>query len=107
MPKKYNSQATIENVLTVSAKLFLEKGFDKTSIQDIAEAAGISKGAIYHHFKSKDEIIRAVTENQTKTTKSMLESWLSETDTLTGKEQLTAILEKNLDCQDAHYLDEL
>ena len=44
MPKKYNSQATIENVLTVSAKLFLEKGFDKTSIQDIAEAAGISKG---------------------------------------------------------------
>ena len=107
MPKKYNSQATIENILMVSAKLFLEKGFDKTSIQDIAEAAGISKGAIYHHFKSKDEIISAVTENQTQTTKSMLESWLSETGALTGKEQLAAILEKNLDCQDAHYLDEV
>ena len=107
MPKKYNSQATIENILTVSAKLFLEKGFDKTSIQDIAEAAGISKGAIYHHFKSKDEIISAVTENQTQTTKSMLESWLSETGALTGKEQLAAILEKNLDCQDAHYLDKV
>ena len=41
MPKKYNSQAPIENVLTVSAKLFLEKGFYKTSIQDIADDAGI------------------------------------------------------------------
>lgn len=107
MPKKYNSQATIETILTVSARLFLEKGFDKTSIQDIAEAAGISKGAIYHHFKSKDEIISAVTDSQTQTTKSMLENWLSETEALTGKERLIAVLEKNLDCQDAHYLDEV
>lgn len=107
MSKKYNSQATIENILAVSAKLFLVKGFDKTSIQDIAETAGISKGAIYHHFKSKDEIINTVTANQAQTTKSMLECWLSETESLTGKEKLIAILEKNLDCQEAHYLDEI
>lgn len=107
MPKKYNSQATIENILTVSTKLFLEKGFDKTSIQDIAETAGISKGAIYHHFKSKDEIINVVTENQTQATKSMLKNWLSESEALTGKEKLIMILEKNLACQEAHYLDEV
>ena len=64
MAKKYNSQATIEAILSVSARLFLEKGFDKTSMKDIAETAGISKGAIYHHFQSKDEIIEAVMEKQ-------------------------------------------
>lgn len=107
MPKKYNSQATIESILSVSAKLFLEKGFDRTSMQDIAETAGISKGAIYHHFKSKDEIINAVTENQTQTNKSMIENWLSETESFSGKEKLIAILEKSLDCQEIHCLDEI
>ncbi len=107
MSRKYNSQATIETILSVSAELFLEKGFDKTSIQDIAEAAGISKGAIYHHFKSKDEIINGVTEKQALTNKSMIENWLSDTQSFNGKEKLIAILEKNLDCQEAHYLDEV
>lgn len=107
MSRKYNSKETIENILAVSAKLFLEKGFDKTSIQDIAVTAGISKGAIYHHFKSKDEIINAVTENQSKVSKSMIENWLSDTESLCGKEKLIAILEKNLECQEAHYLDEI
>ena len=37
MSKEYNSQATIETILSVSAKLFLEKGFDKTSMMDIAK----------------------------------------------------------------------
>ena len=64
MSKKYNSQSTIDDILSVSAKLFLEKGFDKTSMNDIATTAGISKGAIYHHFQSKDAIIKAVTEKK-------------------------------------------
>ena len=85
MSKEYNSQATIEAILSVSAKLFLEKGFDKTSMQDIATTAGISKGAIYHHFKSKDEIIKSVMEKQTKTVKDAMENFLSGTRSLSGK----------------------
>ena len=100
-------EETVNLIIEVATKLFTEKGYDHTSLQDIISETKLSKGAIYHHFKSKDEIISAVTENQTQTTKSMLESWLSETGALTGKEQLAAILEKNLDCQDAHYLDEV
>lgn len=107
MSKKYNSQATIENIVTVSARLFLEKGFDKTSIQDIADTAGISKGAIYHHFRSKDEIINAVTESQKQANQSMLAGWLSETSDMTGREKLIAILERNIDSQEAHCLDEV
>ena len=105
MSKEYNSQATIETILSVSAKLFLEKGFDKTSMMDIAKTAVISKGAIYHHFQSKDEIIKSVTERQAQTVKDAMENFLSETYSLSGKEQLQLILERNFENQKAHYLD--
>lgn len=99
MSKEYNSQATIETILSVSAKLFLEKGFDKTSMMDIAKTAGISKGAIYHHFQSKDEIIKSVTERQAQAVKDVMENFLSETYSLSGKEQLQLILERNFENQ--------
>ena len=107
MSKEYNSQATIETILSVSAKLFLEKGFDKTSMMDIAKTAGISKGAIYHHFQSKDEIIKSVTERQAQAVKDAMENFLSETSSLSGKEQLQLILERNFENQKAHYLDDV
>ena len=82
MSKKYNSQSTIDDILSVSAKLFLEKGFDKTSMNDIATTAGISKGAIYHHFQSKDAIIKAVTEKKAQVIKETMNNWLSEMNSL-------------------------
>ena len=106
MAKEYNARATIEAILSVSAKLFLQKGFDKTSMMDIATAAGISKGAIYHHFKSKDEIIKSVMEKQEQSVKGTIENFMEETRFLSGKEQLQLILEKNIENQEAHYLDD-
>ena len=42
-------------------RLFLEKGYDQTTIQDIVDGLkGMTKGAVYHHFKSKEEIMSAV-----------------------------------------------
>ena len=57
---KYPEQ-TVEKILDVSQELFLEKGYEQTTIQDIVNhLEGLSKGAIYHHFKSKDEILAAL-----------------------------------------------
>lgn len=53
---------TREHILVVASALIAEKGFDKTSMNDIVRASGISKGGIYWHFKSKDEIIFAIVE---------------------------------------------
>lgn len=53
---------TREHILTVASALIAEKGFDKTSMNEIVRASGISKGGIYWHFKSKDEIIFAIVE---------------------------------------------
>ncbi|MEG0355665.1 MAG: TetR/AcrR family transcriptional regulator, partial [Lachnospiraceae bacterium] len=56
-------EVTVARILDVSEQLFLEKGYEHTTIQDIINALGdLSKGAIYHHFKSKEEIIIAVVD---------------------------------------------
>lgn len=44
-------------ILETASRLFLEKGFDGTSIADILKEVGIAKGTLYHHFKSKEEIM--------------------------------------------------
>jgi AcrR family transcriptional regulator len=51
---------TKENIVKTALALFLQKGYEKTSLNDIARQVGISKPAIYHHFKNKDELIHQV-----------------------------------------------
>lgn len=51
-----------KQILEVSLRLFDEKGYKDTTIQDIADAAGISKGLIYRYFRSKDEVLEAHAE---------------------------------------------
>lgn len=53
---------TKDNILNASLKLFAEKGFHGTSINDIAKAANISKGLAYNYFDSKQKIIEAIFE---------------------------------------------
>ena len=49
-----------ERILDAAAQLISHYGYDKTSVSDIAVAAGISKGAIYLHFTSKDDLFEAL-----------------------------------------------
>ena len=61
MARNRNSHETRKKILEVSKDLFLEKGFDNTSIQDIIDGlGGLTKGVIYHHFESKDEILQSI-----------------------------------------------
>lgn len=52
-------------ILNAAEILFSEKGFDNTSVVDIMNAVGIAKGTLYHHFKSKGDIMDALIERQT------------------------------------------
>ena len=58
--KELQSEQTKQLIIEVSTKLFARKGFYGTSIADLAQAAGLTKGALYHHFKDKDDIFFAV-----------------------------------------------
>ena len=52
--------ATIEAILKAGRLLFGERGFAATTIDDIAEQARVAKGAIYHHFATKEAVFAAV-----------------------------------------------
>jgi AcrR family transcriptional regulator len=47
-------------LLDCAADLFSEKGFERTTVRDIAHAVGIQSGSIFHHFKTKEEILKAL-----------------------------------------------
>lgn len=55
-------KATIDAILGAARKLFARDGFEATTIDDIAKAGGVAKGAVYHHFRSKEEILEQVLE---------------------------------------------
>ena len=52
--------STRERILDVALDLFIEKGFDGTSLREIAEKLGFTKAALYYHFASKDDILMAL-----------------------------------------------
>ena len=49
-------------LVDVSLRLFAEKGFERTTIKDISEAAGVAQGLIYHYFASKEELLFAAVD---------------------------------------------
>jgi TetR/AcrR family acrAB operon transcriptional repressor len=58
--KAQQSDDTREALLSKCLHLFAQRGFSSTSVDDIARAAGVTKGAIYWHFAGKDEIFHAI-----------------------------------------------
>jgi AcrR family transcriptional regulator len=52
--------AVPQRLLAEATRLFAERGFDRTSVQEIVEAAGVTKGALYHYFGSKDDLLHEV-----------------------------------------------
>ena len=51
-----------KEILDVAGELFVTKGYDKTSTNDILDRIGIARGTLYYHFKSKEDILNAMIE---------------------------------------------
>ena len=60
MARNKYPEETVKLILDVSTRLFSEKGYDDTSLQDIINETKLSKGAIYHHFSSKEDILKGI-----------------------------------------------
>jgi AcrR family transcriptional regulator len=58
------SETTIQHLTESARDLFAKRGFADTSIEDIVQAAQVTRGALYHHFESKTEVFRAVFDNE-------------------------------------------
>ncbi|GAB3591789.1 TetR/AcrR family transcriptional regulator [Angustibacter peucedani] len=48
----------LESLLEVAVRVYTERGFDGTSMGDLADAAGLSKSTLYHHVESKEQLLR-------------------------------------------------
>ncbi|MEQ3255506.1 TetR/AcrR family transcriptional regulator, partial [[Clostridium] innocuum] len=103
MARNKYPQRTVEKILEVSLALFNEKGYEKTTIQDIVNALGMSKGAIYHHFKSKDEIIEALSERCYHNDTQM--ELLRNASDKTGIEKLRAIIYRQIQNEEKKQID--
>lgn len=57
---KEEAQATRENVLSSALHVFSQRGYAATRLEDIAKSAQVTRGAIYHHFGSKEELYKAL-----------------------------------------------
>jgi len=58
--QEHRGTSTRERILDVALDLFTEKGFDRTSLREVAERVGVTKAALYYHFASKDDILMAL-----------------------------------------------
>jgi AcrR family transcriptional regulator len=59
-PRTYDPEATKAALIESATKLFEAKGFHNTSTQEIVDQAGLTKGALYHHFAQKEDLLALI-----------------------------------------------
>lgn len=64
---------TRQRIQAVALELFTEQGYEKTSLREIAERLGVTKAALYYHFKSKDEIVSSFVEDRLRRMDELIE----------------------------------
>ena len=77
-------------LLQVAAHLFRNKGYERTTVRDLAGAVGIQSGSIFHHFKSKDEILRSVMEETIRYNTALMRAALADAGTV--RERVLALI---------------
>lgn len=73
MPR-YPSE-TRRRILESAYKLFYREGFQRTGVDEVAEAAGITKRTLYNHYPSKDDLIAGVLEVQADFAEAEIRRW--------------------------------
>src|ERR1700681_3303013 len=70
---KVNAEGQKEQILNAAAALFIEKGFGGASMNEIAEALGVTRTAVYYYYKNKEAILVALTDNITRVAAQLAE----------------------------------
>jgi len=60
MPRHDPSEKTKTEIIETAVRLFGERGWDKVNVEDVVKEVGVTRGAFYHYFKSREELIHAV-----------------------------------------------
>src|SRR5262245_55448278 len=62
LPRRHSGERAAEKILDVAEQLFAERGYDGTTLRDVATRVGVRAPSLYNHFASKDELYAAVLE---------------------------------------------
>lgn len=79
---------TRQRIQDVALELFVEQGYEKTSLREIAEQLDVTKAALYYHFKTKEEIIVSLFEDLTKPMRELIAWGRSQPHTLETKQEI-------------------
>lgn len=87
-------------IVDKAAELFARRGVAATTVREIAEAAGILSGSLYHHFRSKDDIVDAIIAAFLEDIVSRYQAVVARTEDAT--ERLHGLIHASLECVEAH-----
>lgn len=82
---KEQSEQTRKTLIDTSFRLFCERGYSKTTLEEIAAASGVTRGALYWHFKGKEDILVTIFNEQTKWLTDELSSTVPDGMTMSGR----------------------
>lgn len=100
---KAGAEATRELLLDAAERMFAEKGVSSTSLNEIAAAAGMTRGAIYWHFTNKVELFEAMHARVELPLEQMEEEILKQADPITAlRDYWCRAISKVMDCDHTH-----
>ena len=82
-------------LLREAARLFREKGYERTTVRDLAAAVGIQSGSLFHHFRTKEEILKAVMVETIRLNTAVMQAAMSEANS--SREKLRALISAELE----------
>jgi AcrR family transcriptional regulator len=101
MPREGTAVTRREELLAIAARLFAERGFKNTTVRDIADAAGILSGSLYHHFDSKEAMVDELLDS------FQQELWVRydaiEASDRTPRQKLEDVVRASFDAIDQHH----
>jgi AcrR family transcriptional regulator len=75
---KADTEKTIDELLDSAIKLFIRQGYSAVTLEQIAAGIGMTRGAFYHHFRSKEDILNALIKRERSSFENRLEELFSE-----------------------------
>jgi AcrR family transcriptional regulator len=82
-------------LLREAARLFRDKGYERTTVRDLAAAVGIQSGSLFHHFRTKEEILKAVMVETIRLNTAVMQAAMSAADS--NREKLRALVSAELE----------
>ena len=89
--RRTNTRVRIQEV---ALKLFTEQGYDKTSLREIAEQLGVTKAALYYHYKSKEEILESINADLRTAVRELIDWAKSQPRTMESRKEILVELAK-------------